>query len=72
MEKKIYEKPELISVIDLDDEICDVQGETRLRIVNDANERVDGIPVVSESDIDWNDGWNLAKKSTIWDDEDED
>ena len=71
MEKKIYEKPELISVIDLDDEICDIQGETRLRIVNDENERVDGIPVVSESDIDWND-WNLAKKSTLWDDEDED
>ena len=72
MEKKIYEKPELISVIDLDDEICDIQGETRLRIVNGDNERVDGIPVVSEDEIgDWND-WNLAKKSTLWDDEDED
>ena len=73
MEKKIYEKPEIEAVIDLCDEICEEEifGETRLRIVNDSNERVDGIPVVSENDIDWDD-WNLAKKSTIWDDEDED
>ena len=62
MEKKIYEKPELISVIDLDDEICDITGETQIDPGNG-----DPFHVVDEPD-DWGD-WNFAKKSTLWDDE---
>ena len=71
MEKKIYEKPELISVIDLDDEICDITVETQVDPGNG-----DPFHIVNEDDSDfsWGEGddaWNFAKKSTLWDDEEE-
>ena len=74
MEKKIYENPAIEAVIDLGSEICEgeIIGETRGRIVDKNGNRVDGWGVTQETDEDdfWN-GWNFAKKSTIWDDEDE-
>ena len=74
MEKKIYEKPEIEAVIDLGNEICEgeIIGETRGRVVDEHGNRVDGWGVTQETDDPgfW-DGWSFAKKSTLWDDEDE-
>ena len=74
MEKKIYKKPLINAVIDLGNEICDgeIIGETRGRIVDKDGNRVDGWGVTQETDEEgfW-DGWSWAKKSTLWDDEEE-
>ena len=72
MEKKIYKKPLINAVIDLGDEICgdDMFGETRWRV--DGGGTGNGGGIVDETDDEdfWN-NWNWAKKSTIWDDEEE-
>ena len=75
MEKKTYKKPLINAVIDLGDEICgdDMFGETRWRVANTDGTTFDGGSIVDEDPNNpdfWKD-WNFAKKSTIWDDEDE-
>ena len=67
MEKKIYEKPELISVIDLGEEICEIKGESQV----DPGDGIINIVDESGPGFSWDD-YIFAKKSTLWDDEDED
>ena len=75
MEKKIYKKPLINAIIDLGDEICgdDMFGETRWRVVNSDGTTFDGGSISDENtdDSEFWDGWNYAKKSTFWDDEED-
>ena len=73
MEKKTYKKPLINAVIDLGDEICgdDMFGETRWRVGGGGSGN-GGVTVNEDtSDDSFWDGWNFAKKSTVWDDEEE-
>ena len=66
MDKKTYKKPLISEVIDLDGELCELPGESQID-PGDGNI----ITIGDEDDIsDWDD-WNCAKKSTLWDDEEE-
>lgn len=73
MYRKKYESPQVVTVTDLGDEICDdgLFGETRYKIVNSDGTRFDGGSIVDEDPDDedfWND-WNFAKKSTVWEED---
>ena len=66
MEKKIYEQPQTSEVIDLDGELCEVPGESQ---VDPGDGNI--IYIGNEDDFGDLDDWNFAKKSTLWDDEDD-
>ena len=73
MKRKNYMRPEIVSMIDLDAEVCQIIGETRGRIVDKNGNRVDGWGVTQETNEDdfWKD-WNFAKRSTLWEEDEQD
>ena len=66
MEKKTYKKPLISEVIDLDGELCEIKGESQ---IDPGDGKI--ITIGDESDFDDLDDWTFSKKSTIWDDEEE-
>ena len=72
MERKNYMRPEIVSMIDLDAEVCQMVGETRWRVKDSDGNTIAGGGIYDEDDIDdWSD-WNFAKRSTLWEEDEQD
>ena len=67
MERKNYMRPEIVSMIDLDAEVCEIKGESQID-PGDGNI----IYIGNQDDIDDFDDWNFAKRSTLWEEDEQD